>query len=138
MEDVALNVHSMRQNCSIHLLVEMSNSAYSDQFSRAGIYKLQVDTINGKPYWIKNNNASALWFDGTSVRWYFGSVDDLGKTRGGLKSGKNNDSCVELPNMQWEFFDGNVWMAAGEDVWITPLKNGLSSSKNILSSLLNV
>ena len=122
-------------NCPAYLLVEMKNEAYSQQSSRAGIYKMQIgDFKNNQPYWIKNTNKTGLWLNG---KWHFGSIDDVGTTTAGLSTRSKNSSCTHfLTTMEWEYWDGDDWVAAKAGyVKISPWRKELSSGCSKATSL---
>ena len=62
----------------------MSGGAKDAQSKREGIYKLSLDIVNGKSYWIQEDGTSALWFDKKYGNWKIGSKENIGTSASGL------------------------------------------------------
>ena len=59
------------------LVVKLNGGAKDAQSKREGIYKLSLDIVNGKLYWIQEEGTSALWFDKTNENWKIGSKENI-------------------------------------------------------------
>ena len=66
------------------LVVKLNGGAKDAQSKREGIYKLSLDIVNGKLYWIQEEGTSALWFDKKYGNWKIGSKENLGTSASGL------------------------------------------------------
>ena len=49
-----------------------------------GIYHLASHPINGKPYWLQESGAHAIWYDDKKKNWKLGSESNLGSSRSKL------------------------------------------------------
>ena len=66
------------------LVVKLNGGAKDAQSKKEGIYKLSLDIVNGKFYWIQEEGTSALWFDKKYGNWKIGSKENIGTSASGL------------------------------------------------------
>ena len=92
------------------LVIKLNGGAKDAQSKREGIYKLSLDIVNGKLYWIQEEGTSALWFDKKYGNWKIGSKENLGTSASGLYSNAN----VNKPQ------DATIWnyWISGNKIWI--------------------
>ena len=46
-----------------------------NQEGKESIYKLSLDIVDGKSYWIQEEGTSAIWFDKTNKNWKIGTKE---------------------------------------------------------------
>ena len=104
------------------LVVKLNGGAKDAQSKREGIYKLSLDIVNGKLYWIQEEGTSALWFDKTNENWKIGCKENLGTSASGLYSNAN----VNEPQHATIW---NYWIS-GNETWIESKETEVYASNN--------
>ena len=89
----------------------MEGEAKVAQSSRAGIYILQPNYVNGKEHWLQQGGSNALWYD--KNYWYIGPKDDLGSSIGGLYG---NASVSPLAATIWKYVKNDTWIEGTEEI----------------------
>ena len=84
--------------------MKLSNSgeAQKHRGDNGGIYFLQVDTRNKKPYWVHKSGGKAIWWDNNCF-WVVGNFEKLGSSRGGISGPSNNDSPPNQITNGWQY-----------------------------------
>ena len=89
------------------VILENDVSIYHD--GKEGVYSLASELVNSKPYWIKENQKFALWFDPESnSSWNIGAMSDVGTSIYGIASMDNALMPFEATN--WEYQKGRNWI----------------------------
>ena len=71
----------------LKLVVTAKGEAKNTQFSRAGIYLLGPNPVNGKPHWLQNSSSSnAIWYDDKNGDWNIGPIKNLGTDKAKIYS----------------------------------------------------
>ena len=74
-----------------------------------GIYILGSNLVNGKPYWIKEDESIALWYniyDGNG-NWSIGNPKDLGSSTSYYLYSSIDESDVPINIISWFYIDGD-------------------------------
>ena len=97
------------------VILENDVSNYHD--GKEGVYILASELVNSKPYWIKENQKFALWFDPESnSSWNIGAMSDVGTSIYGIAS--MDHALMPFEAVNWEYQKGRNWIAT-TDVKVT-------------------
>ena len=96
------------------LIVKLNGGAKDAQSKREGIYKLSLDIVNGKSYWIQEEGTSALWFDKKYGNWKIGSKENLGTSASGLYSNANVDDPQDTTIWNYWISENETWIESKE------------------------
>ena len=90
--------------------MKLSNSgeAQKHRGDNGGIYFLQTDTRNKKPYWVHKSGGKAIWWANNGF-WLVGNFENLGKGLGGIKGPSNNDSLPNQITNGWQYVNVTNW-----------------------------
>ena len=82
-----------------------------------GVYILQSNHVNGKPYWFQAEGLHALWYWYTKEKsyWMIGNKARLGSKFGRIHS---KDSVGPLEATTWSYHDGVEWIETTDDLII--------------------
>ena len=91
----------------------MSGGAKDSQSRREGIYKLSLDIVNGKFYWIQEEGTSALWFDNTNKNWKIGTKEPK-RSSSAFYSNANVDQPQEAKIWNYWISGNETWIESNE------------------------
>ena len=91
------------------MTVELKGEAKDHQGSRAGIYILGPNEVNGKSHWLQDSGANAIWYDKPNGNWKIGMQKNIGSDVSGIKTSQD----VAGPQ------EATTWRYAGDTEWIT-------------------
>ena len=100
------------------MIVTKKGEANNTQSSRAGIYTLGPDTVNGKSHWLQNPGVHAIWFSGTN--WNIAPKEYLGSTTAHISSTEDVAGPQEVK--AWQYFD-EKWIKSDDilvDTFVEP------------------
>ena len=66
--------------------------------------------VNGKPSW--TSISQAIWYDQDFENWKVGSLNNIGSSTAGIKSGDGSLCPFHLPSEMWKY-NNNGWTSAG-------------------------
>ena len=96
------------------LVVKLNGGAKDAQSKREGIYKVSLDIVNGKLYWIQEEGTSALWFDKKYGNWKIGSKENLGTSASGLYSNANVNEPQDATIWNYWISENETWIESKE------------------------
>ena len=102
------------------MIVTAKGEAKDTQSSRAGIYVLGPNPVNGKPHWLQNSSSNSIWYDDKKGNWNIAHQDNLGSGIGGIYS--NNDVAGPQVATTWHYYD-NKWITSDDilvDTFVEP------------------
>ena len=99
------------------ITITLKGAAKEAHSSRAGIYILHPDDVNGKEHWVQQGGSNALWYDKTLQNWKIGKKDNLGSSTGGIKS---DDSITPLETTIWKYTKNDTWIEASGEIILSP------------------
>ena len=84
--------------------MKLSNSgeAQKHRGDSGGIYFLQEDKINNKPYWIHQSHGKAIWWDNNGF-WVVGNFGNLGSSTASIIGPSNNNSPPNQITNGWQY-----------------------------------
>ena len=76
-----------------------------------GNYILASTKVNGKPHWLQEGGADAIWFDPVNNNWKLGSQSILGNTTGAKILTTKDSAEKMLPNeiIPWLYLVNRMW-----------------------------
>ena len=92
----------------------MSGGAKDVQSSREGTYKLSLDIVNGKSYWMQEEGTNAIWFDKTFFNWKIGTKTGLGGTTSALYSNGNVDEPQDATIWNYYILANKTWSESND------------------------
>ena len=99
------------------ILVSLKGDAKKAQLTLQGSYILQLNNVNGKPYYLQKSGLNGLWFENTYQKWMIGPSTKLGENFGSLQSaGKILGGPIEATG--WRYWDTKTttWFDATNQV----------------------
>lgn len=107
------------------ILVSLKGDAKKAQWTRQGSYILQLNNVNGKPYYLQKSGLNGLWFENTYQKWMIGPSTKLGENFGSLQSaGKILGGPIEATGWRyWDtktttWFDATSQVILSEGIWL--------------------
>ena len=100
------------------LIVTAKGEAKDTQSSRAGIYILGPNPVNGKPYWLQNSSSNAIWYDDKQGRWHIAPL---------LSSGwiySPDDVATPQVATTWKYYN-KKWIASDDILVETYVEPGM-------------
>ena len=86
----------------------LNGNARYKQSSRAGIYKLDPEDVNGFPHWLQENGSNAIWFSHSRSDWKIGVKTDLGKITAGI-AGPDQGFSYPTKIEKWYYYGNGAW-----------------------------
>ena len=99
------------------IMVSLKGDAKKAQSTLQGSYILQLNNVNGKPYYLQKSGLNGLWFENTYQKWMIGTSTKLGENFGALQSaGKILGGPIEATG--WRYWDTKTttWLDATNQV----------------------
>ena len=103
------------------LIVTLKGEAKVAQSSRAGIYVLGPDLVNGKSHWLQDPGSNSIWYDDKKGTWNIATQNDLGSDYAYIYS--DNDVAGPQVATTWHYYD-NKWITSDDILVDTFAKTG--------------
>ena len=107
------------------IMVSLKGDAKKAQLTLQGYYILQLNNVNGKPYYLQKSGLNGLWFENTYQKWMIGPSTKLGENFGSLQSaGKILGGPIEATGWRyWDtktttWFDATSQVILSEGIWL--------------------
>ena len=95
----------------LKLVVTLKGEAKKAQSSRAGIYVLATEMVNGKSHWLQDTGDSAIWYDKENKDWNIGLQNEVGSPiPAGLYT--NEDVAGPQKATTWKYLDDGKWLTS--------------------------
>ena len=85
------------------LTVQLKGAAKDIHSNTGGIYILEYNQFNGKPYWIHEKRLNAIWYDKVHGDWSIGDIKNLGSAT--VKMYSPDDSVFPQEATTWKYAD---------------------------------
>ena len=102
------------------LIVTAKGEAKDTQSSRAGIYVLGPNPVNGKPHWLQNSSSHAIWYDNENGDWNIGPPKNLGSDEAEIYS--PDDVAGPQVATTWKYYN-KKWITSDDilvDTFVEP------------------
>ena len=80
--------------------------------SKHGIYILADGVVNGYPYWVREDEKYALWFNKASASWLVGKNEKLGGKNGNIDGPNGRDNYPNDIKQGWTYSHGGKFKEA--------------------------
>jgi len=91
--------------------ITLKNDVLSEQGSKAGVYELTDEEVNGKPTYRKDKHG--IWYNDLG-NWMIGEIGDLGSRKHAyIHTVKNDFEGIIDPRNVWKYYNGDEWKTAG-------------------------
>ena len=100
------------------LTLRLEGAAKEALSSRAGIYILQTNDVNGKEHWLQQGGSNALWYDPIFQNWKIAPKDALESSNSWIVTNVNN-STGPLEALTWKYSSNSskgIWNEATEEI----------------------
>ena len=106
----------------LKLTVELKGEAQNAQGTRAGLYILGPNEVNGKSHWLQDSGANALWYDNKNGDWNIGTKDKIGSTTSGIYTSEDVAGPQEATT--WKYNSGGKFIVS-DDILVDTFKPGM-------------
>jgi len=104
-------------SCPEKLTVSLSGLAYEAQVDHVGKYNM-AGTVNGRPYWKKDEEDQALWFDAQTSDWEAGPISSIQMNQPQIFLYSNEKSTPCPTGLTWNYVTNRTgavqWIDAGK------------------------
>ena len=104
------------------LIVTAKGEAKDTQSSRAGIYVLGPNPVNGKPHWLQNSSSNAIWYDNENGDWNIGPPKNLGSDEAEIYS--PDDVAGPQVAATWKYYN-KKWITSDDILVETFVEPGM-------------
>ena len=101
--------------CCESLELSLENDSHANQGQRAGNYEIQVEKINDRNVWKRDDGQYVVWFDNDTDFWTIGSTVGSG---GGIFA-PSEFKCPNEAGSKWTYYEvgsSNTFLDAGDDI----------------------
>ena len=99
------------------MTVELKGKAKDAQGSRAGLYILGPNEVNGKSHWLQDSGINAIWYDKANGDWNIGSQEGIGGSKNiGLYT--TEDVAGPQEAQVWKYAKDGKWITSEEDILV--------------------
>ena len=99
------------------MTVKLKGEAKDAQGSKAGLYILGPNEVNGKSHWLQDSGINAIWYDKPNGNWKIGIQKNIGSEVSGLKTSKDVAGPQEATT--WKYVATIYDNVYSGDNWIT-------------------
>ena len=117
---------------SLNLVVKLKGGAKDAQSSRAGIYILGPNTVNGKSHWLQDSGKNAIWY--YKGHWNIANHRYLGSHQASIYSPE--DVAGPQDATTWKYYN-RKWITS-KDIFVEGIKSKIFSQKPTYSKETNV
>ena len=103
------------------LTVELKGEAKDAQSSRAGIYVLGPNTVNGKSHWLQVSGPNACWYEKELGNWAIGLQDNIGSKKAYIYTPEDVNSPQEAK--EWNYRGDGKWLKS-DDILVDTFEQG--------------
>ena len=109
------------------MIVTLKGDTKDTQSSRAGIYVLGPDLVNGKPHWLQEPGSNSIWYDDKKGRWHIAPL---------LSSGwiySPDDVATPQFARTWKYYN-KKWIASDDilvETFVEPNLNLRSGAEQV-------
>ena len=96
------------------MIVTLKGDVKDALSSRAGIYVLGPNKINGKSHWLQDLGTNAIWHDKVNGNWNIGSLNGLGGTGAWITTQQDGAGPQEATT--WKYFN-DKWTTS-DDIFV--------------------
>ena len=98
------------------------NGDAKGQSTRAGLYILGPNEVNGKSHWLQDSGINAIWYDKPNGNWKIGIQKNIGSEVSGLKTSKDVAGPQEATI--WKYTSGGNWITS-DDILVFTFEQGM-------------
>ena len=104
------------------MTVELKGKPKDFQGTRAGLYILGPNEVNGKSHWLQDSGANALWYDKANGDWHIGDQENIGSTKSSIYTSEDVAGPQEATT--WQHYSGGKWNIS-DDILVDTVKTGI-------------
>ena len=102
----------------LKLTVELKWKANDSQGTRAGLYILGPNEVNGKSHWLQDSGTNAIWFNKKDGTWSIGSQESIGGSKQiGLYTTEDVASPQEATTWKYYRSEWEEWITS-DDIFV--------------------
>ena len=106
------------------MTVELKGEAKGAQPSRAGLYILGPNTVNGKSHWLQDPPENAIWYDKPNGYWKIGAQDNIGNSTAAIAIYTTEDVAGPQEAKVWKYGNNGKWFTSEEDILVDTFEPG--------------
>ena len=104
------------------MTVELKGEAKDAQGSKAGLYILGPNEVNGKSHWLQDSGTNAIWYDKANGNWNIGDQDNIGSTVSSIYTSEDVAGPQEATN--WQYHSGGGKWITSDDILVFTFEPG--------------
>ena len=110
----------------LKLTVKLKGEAKDAQGTKAGLYLLGPNKVNGKSHWLQDPGTNAMWYDKPNESWKIGPKIGTQKNIGSDVSGIKTSEDVAGPQeaKTWQYISDGKWIIS-DDILVFTFKPGM-------------
>ena len=113
----------------LKLTVELKGKPKDLQGTRAGLYILGPNEVNGKSHWLQDSGANALWYDKANGDWNIGDQENIGSTKSSIHTSEDVAGPQEATT--WKYFSGSKFIVS-DDILVDTFKPGMYTNRVVI------
>ena len=102
----------------LKLTVELKGEAKGAQSTKAGLYILGPNTVNGKSHWLQDSGIHAIWYDTPNGDWNIGTQDSIGNSTAHIFLYTTEDVAGPQEAKVWKYGKDGKWIISEEDILV--------------------
>ena len=99
------------------MTVKLKGEAKDAQGSKAGLYILGPNEVNGKSHWLQDSGTVAMWYDKTSGNWNIGPQNKIGSELSFIYTSEDVAGPQEATTWQYHI-GGGKWIKSDDDILV--------------------
>ena len=104
----------------LKLTVELKGKPKDFQGTRAGLYILGPNEVNGKSHWLQDSGTNAIWHDKPNGDWNIGTQDDIGNSSASVFIYTTEDVAGPQKAKVWKYGKSGKWIISDDILVETP------------------
>ena len=104
------------------MTVELKGEAKDAQGTKAGLYILGRNEVNGKSHWLQDSGTNAIWYDKPNEGWKIGTQKDIGSNVASIKTSEDVAGPQEATT--WHYIISGKWIVS-DDILVDTFKPGM-------------
>ena len=96
--------------------MELKGEAKALHSSKAGLYILGSNEVDGKSHWLQDSGTNAIWYDKKNGNWDIGDQENIGSNIAGIHTSQDVAGPQEATT--WKYHSGGDKWIISDDISI--------------------